>query len=119
MSIALSPRLRISPAQVLSQLSLRLQPKPLPSWRLIQQVPRGLETATLSDNDVPYREHLKEESKRRRAARHLRSEETEGKDANLEKWELTVGIEVHAQLNTERKLFSRMYSSSLALEVVF
>lgn len=29
------------------------------------------------------------------------------------KWELTVGLEIHAQLNTERKLFSGMCSSSI------
>ena len=109
MSIALSGlRLRINSAQLLSRLLIRLQPKPFPSWRLVQQAPRGLGTATLSDSDVPYRTQLKEEAKQRRAAKHLSNEETEEKDARLEKWELTVGIEVHAQLNTERKLFSRM-----------
>ena len=109
MSIALSGLgLRIPSARLLPQLLLPLQPKPLPSWRLLQQVPGSLGTATLSDNDLPYRKQLKEESKRRRAAKHLNNEETRKKDARLEKWELTVGIEVHAQLNTERKLFSRM-----------
>ena len=101
-------RLRTNSARIPSRLLIRLQPKPHPSWRLIQQVPRGLGTATSSDDDVPYRKQLKEEAKQRRAAKHLSNEETEEKDARLEKWELTVGIEVHAQLNTERKLFSRM-----------
>lgn len=109
MSIA-SPalRLRTNSDQLLSRLLTPLLPKPILSWRLVQQVPRGLGTATLSDSDVPYRNQLKKEAKRRRAVKHLSNEETEKKDARLEKWELTVGIEVHAQLNTERKLFSRM-----------
>jgi aspartyl-tRNA(Asn)/glutamyl-tRNA(Gln) amidotransferase subunit B len=34
-----------------------------------------------------------------------------GNDPRLEKWELTVGIEVHAELNTERKLFSSAATS--------
>ena len=108
MSIVLSGlRLRTNSAQILSRLLIRLQPKPLPSWRLVQQVPRGLGTATSSDDDVPYRKHLKAKAKQKRAAKHL-GNETGKKDARLKKWELTVGIEVHAQLNTERKLFSRM-----------
>ena len=109
MSIVLSGlRLRTNSAQILSRLLIRLQPKPLPSWRLVQQVPRGLGTATSSDDDVPYRKHLKAKAKQRRGAKQLGNKETKEKDARLKKWELTVGIEVHAQLNTERKLFSRM-----------
>lgn len=30
----------------------------------------------------------------------------EDEEASRQKWELTVGIEIHAQLNTETKLFS-------------
>ncbi|KAL8786303.1 MAG: hypothetical protein Q9195_008263 [Heterodermia aff. obscurata] len=112
MSIALSAfRPKNKSAHLPSQLLTRLETKPFPSWRLVRPVPRGLGTATSSDNEVPYRKQLKEESKRRRAAKHLSNEETEGKDARSEKWELTVGIEVHAQLNTERKLFSRARTS--------
>lgn len=33
------------------------------------------------------------------------------KDSSSDRWELTVGIEIHAQLNTERKLFSGMHAS--------
>lgn len=29
-------------------------------------------------------------------------------------WELTVGVEIHAQLNTAHKLFSRNYSTNTA-----
>jgi aspartyl-tRNA(Asn)/glutamyl-tRNA(Gln) amidotransferase subunit B len=31
---------------------------------------------------------------------------SEAGDSRLAEWELTVGIEIHAQLNTARKLFS-------------
>ena len=104
MSIATSGiRLRPNPAQLLSRLLIQ----PLPSWRIVQQVPRGLGTATSSDNDLPYRKQLKEEAKRRRAAKDPSNEKTAEKIARSEKWELTVGLEIHAQLNTERKLFSR------------
>ncbi|CCD50221.1 similar to glutamyl-tRNA(gln) amidotransferase subunit B [Botrytis cinerea T4] len=47
-----------------------------------------------------------------KAARKQPKDEGVGRNANPEKlqsldeWELTVGIEIHAQLNTERKLFS-------------
>lgn len=50
----------------------------------------------------------------------LRHERAKGKgqgghvppnDLSSDRWELTVGIEIHAQLNTERKLFSSMRAS--------
>lgn len=85
--------------------SLRTQ---LLVWRRSRQFLRGLETATIADSDVPYRKHLKDEAKRRRALGELESQNSkEAKESRAKKWELTVGIEVHAQLNTERKLFSR------------
>ena len=65
-----------------------------------------------SDNNVPYRKQLKDEAKCRRAAGESKNNvHQKNGDARAEKWELTVGIEVHAQLNTERKLFSRMETS--------
>jgi aspartyl-tRNA(Asn)/glutamyl-tRNA(Gln) amidotransferase subunit B len=57
---------------------------------------------------VPLRKQLKDEAKAKKSA----SLETRGKtkkqdiDPRLKNWELTVGIEIHAQLNTARKLFS-------------
>lgn len=59
---------------------------------------------------VPLRKHLKEEAKRKKAetkaARSAGAQTKGGPDTRLEKWELTVGIEVHAELNTACKLFS-------------
>jgi aspartyl-tRNA(Asn)/glutamyl-tRNA(Gln) amidotransferase subunit B len=56
----------------------------------------------------PYRQQLKLEAKRRK--------QNEGVQNNAEidhaAWELTVGIEIHAQLNTERKLFSSASTAS-------
>ncbi|TVY43155.1 Glutamyl-tRNA(Gln) amidotransferase subunit B, mitochondrial [Lachnellula occidentalis] len=71
--------------------------------------------ASLADTDpaptipIPFRKQLKDEAKRRKA-------EGSGKKAKednqkLEDWELTVGIEIHAQLNTARKLFSSAAST--------
>jgi hypothetical protein len=50
------------------------------------------------------RKQLKDEAKALKAQRRQKEgkEEIPGHDA----WELTVGIEIHAQLNTEAKLFS-------------
>ena len=69
-------------------------------------------------NEVPFRKQLKDEAKRRRKVEcnkeekdiSCRSGKTEGAQ-RLSKWRLTVGLEIHAQLNTERKLFSTAKSS--------
>ena len=65
-------------------------------------------TRLQSSHIVPLRKQLKDEARAKKAA----SVETRGKakvkdvDPRLKDWELTVGIEIHAQLNTARKLFS-------------
>lgn len=67
--------------------------------------PRTLETATSGtdpQNYVPLRKQLKEEAK----AKKRGAKQKKGEDPRLASWELTVGIEIHAQLNTESKLFS-------------
>ncbi|KAI9677847.1 MAG: hypothetical protein M1829_002344 [Trizodia sp. TS-e1964] len=58
-----------------------------------------------SDVTVSYRKLWKDEAKRSRVAK---KQDRLKRDANPSngKWELTVGIEIHAQLNTDRKLFS-------------
>ncbi|KAK5105534.1 hypothetical protein LTS08_001811 [Lithohypha guttulata] len=57
---------------------------------------------------APLRKQLKDAA---RASRHQQVSDTNGKDQlrreRLKDWELTVGIEIHAQLNTSSKLFSR------------
>ena len=53
---------------------------------------------------------LKDDFKaRHKSLQRERSErDSSEKTAKLERWELTVGLEIHAQLNTERKLFSSL-----------
>jgi len=64
--------------------------------------------ATQVSEPLPLRKQLKDEAKVKRAA-GLKgaSQPSRATRKNLEDWELTVGIEIHAQLNTARKLFSR------------
>jgi aspartyl-tRNA(Asn)/glutamyl-tRNA(Gln) amidotransferase subunit B len=61
-------------------------------------------------DDTPFRKLLKDTAKQQkkqdRAASASRKKSNKDNDARLEKWELTVGIEIHAELNTARKLFS-------------
>jgi len=60
---------------------------------------------------VPLRKQLKDAVK---AARVSQRGELDGSAKSstdaVEGWELTVGIEIHAQLNSARKLFSRASS---------
>ena len=73
---------------------------------------RALHTSTDSADPattIPFRKQLKDAAKKRKAEatpKILRKN-----NQKLEKWELTVGIEIHAQLNTSRKLFSSATSS--------
>ncbi|CAK7217214.1 hypothetical protein SEUCBS140593_003133 [Sporothrix eucalyptigena] len=56
---------------------------------------------------VSLRKQMKEEAKARKAqARAGSPVSTVNRDQTVPGWELTVGIEIHAQLNTDRKLFS-------------
>lgn len=66
-------------------------------------------SATETPSTTPFRKALKD------AAKAKKKDEKDGKvskksrslkDPRWEKWELTVGIEIHAELNTARKLFS-------------
>lgn len=63
--------------------------------------------ASTPETEIPYRKQLKDEARQRRLT-GASSQETlrETKKEKAKDWELTVGIEIHAQLNTERKLFS-------------
>lgn len=67
---------------------------------------RSLQSATSTDR-VPLRKQLKQEAKALKAQKKLRKESEE---ASRQEWELTVGVEIHAQLDTDAKLFSREYS---------
>lgn len=59
-------------------------------------------------NNVPLRKQIKDELKRRKANARAASElaPNSSNRESLDDWELTVGIEIHAQLNTAKKLFS-------------
>ncbi|KAJ4862000.1 gatB/GatE catalytic domain-containing protein [Trichoderma breve] len=52
---------------------------------------------------VPLRKQLKEQAKQ---AKKQGKKKSKGDSQTVDGWELTVGIEIHAQLNTSRKLFS-------------
>lgn len=58
---------------------------------------------------VPVRKQLREEAKA--AKKQGAKKKTKGDSQTVDGWELTVGIEIHAQLNTERKLFSPAVTS--------
>lgn len=60
---------------------------------------------------IPLRKELKDAARSARLATPASS--VQSPDI-LDDWELTVGIEVHAQLNTSRKLFSRKWCMALS-----
>ncbi|PSS06924.1 hypothetical protein M430DRAFT_37580 [Amorphotheca resinae ATCC 22711] len=84
--------------------------------RLCSQRIRAVHTSTDTDaadpsgtsNTIPFRKQLKDEAKARKSSVQKRSKSD---NQRLDNWELTVGIEIHAQLNTARKLFSAAAST--------
>ena len=108
MFLALSKhRLRTKSARLPRVCQETTRARPLRSCQTIHQA-QDSESTTIADSDVPYRKFLKDEAKRRRIAGESKDDAArKSKVARAQKWELTVGIEIHAQLNTERKLFSR------------
>ncbi|KAI1159921.1 GatB/GatE catalytic domain-containing protein [Nemania serpens] len=58
---------------------------------------------------VPLRKQLKDEAKRQKASGSKKKKNVNNQV--VDGWELTVGIEIHAQLNTARKLFSAAATS--------
>ncbi|KAF2147227.1 uncharacterized protein K452DRAFT_217956 [Aplosporella prunicola CBS 121167] len=75
---------------------------------------RCLHVESKADDLVPFRKLQKEEAKRKKAEGQGQTTISKSKagDPRLQKWELTVGIEIHAELNTARKLFSGAGTSS-------
>lgn len=75
---------------------------------------RSLHTATettvppTQDAAVPLRKQLKDQAKE---AKKQGKKKSKGDSQTVDGWELTVGIEIHAQLNTSRKLFSSAVTS--------
>jgi len=64
--------------------------------------------------DTPFRKLLKDASRRHKKQKNNSVPSSHARDAVLAKWELTVGVEVHAELNTARKLFSSAATASSA-----
>ncbi|CRJ99794.1 hypothetical protein BN1723_008701, partial [Verticillium longisporum] len=61
-------------------------------------------TAAQLAPSVPLRKKLKDEAKQLK--KDAKKDSRKGSNQTVDGWELTVGIEIHAQLNTARKLFS-------------
>ncbi|KZM25408.1 ATP binding [Ascochyta rabiei] len=74
---------------------------------------RSLQTASQSpaQDDTPFRKALKDAAKQQKKASKGGKKPQKATDPRLDKWELTVGIEIHAELNTARKLFSSAATS--------
>ncbi|KAI9722908.1 MAG: hypothetical protein M1812_001356 [Candelaria pacifica] len=101
------------PLGCLPELQQRAKPIDLPS-AYFASTWRPLHTETGAEPGVPLRKLLKDEAKQRRSAGGTQASKKTAKKldlALLKKWELTVGIEIHAQLNTEHKLFSKAATS--------
>jgi hypothetical protein len=77
-------------------------------WKVPRHESRFLHATSCQSQEVsPLRKELKDNSKAARAARRVSGEGPTTPDRDqVPGWELTVGIEIHAQLNTARKLFS-------------
>ncbi|KAG6122632.1 hypothetical protein E4U13_001718 [Claviceps humidiphila] len=71
--------------------------------RALHHVPSAAPAANSIDLTIPLRKQLKEEAK---LAKKQAKQKSKGNSQTVEGWELTVGIEIHAQLNASRKLFS-------------
>jgi aspartyl-tRNA(Asn)/glutamyl-tRNA(Gln) amidotransferase subunit B len=65
-------------------------------------------SALVVASSTPFRKLLKDAAKQ---TKHNPAGPTEQPKGSQEKWELTVGIEIHAELNTARKLFSNAATS--------
>ena len=87
-------------------------------WSLPIPPARLLQTEATQAGHVPISKHLIYEVRRKRGVQKRDNARGVARDAGsksngstLEKWKLTVGLEIHAQLNTERKLFSNAKTS--------
>jgi len=68
-------------------------------------------TEVAPDHRIPLRKRLKDAAKAKKVS-GVDIAGSRSENAQLLNWELTVGVEVHAQLNTEHKLFSTSTISS-------
>ncbi|EZG09128.1 aspartyl/glutamyl-tRNA(Asn/Gln) amidotransferase, B subunit [Trichophyton rubrum CBS 735.88] len=98
----LRPRLLLSPAAVAARHWT-------PSRRPLSTQHVQSATSSIAGDAkpfVPLRKQLKDETKAKRL-QEKGKKKSRGASTQVEGWELTVGIEVHAQLDTDSKLFSR------------
>lgn len=75
----------------------------------LAQSSRWLQSQASSGDIEPLRRQLKDEAKAKKSKKNKVKLPDAGDLVGTpisRKWELTVGLEIHAQLNTERKLFS-------------
>lgn len=86
-----------------------IQNRRVERWISLLDLNRHLSQSHRLTQDVtPLRKQLKDAVKASRGkgrADELKAKQA--RDARLTEWELTIGIEIHAQLNTSKKLFSR------------
>ena len=76
--------------------------------QLVYQHRQSSTSYGLHEQITPLRKQLKDALKSSRGKVDVKKLEVEkARQARLEAWELTIGIEIHAQLNTSSKLFSR------------
>ncbi|KAF2152762.1 mitochondrial cytochrome c oxidase assembly factor [Myriangium duriaei CBS 260.36] len=90
-------------------------PRCLYGSRITNTSRRYLQTAApQTQAAVPLRKQLKDEAKRKKLQAKLNANKQSDKTTSTRHtgWELTVGIEIHARLNTEAKLFSHALSST-------
>lgn len=73
--------------------------------RCLHTDPRESPSNAPASVHVPLRKQLKDEAKKQKAS-GKRKKKKNANNQVVEGWELTVGIEIHAQLNTAKKLFS-------------
>ncbi|KAJ5813328.1 uncharacterized protein N7503_000078 [Penicillium pulvis] len=81
------------------------------SWPLLISRNNFSSASNLQIDRVPLRKQLKQDAKSLKAQKKQRKENEE---ASRQEWELTVGVEIHAQLDTAAKLFSRAATSTSA-----
>lgn len=68
---------------------------------------RSLHTEVVQhEYPAPLRKQLKDEAHARKTGNGAPRRAAKDHDARSERWKLTVGIEIHAELNTAKKLFS-------------
>ncbi|KAF2848263.1 hypothetical protein T440DRAFT_429155, partial [Plenodomus tracheiphilus IPT5] len=90
--------------------SQHAQSGPLPLT--LRNFTRTLQTESQPTHDeTPFRKALKDATKQQKKQKKPSKSSSKFQDPRLDKWELTVGIEVHAELNTARKLFSSAATS--------